>query len=254
MGKEEDDDDVSSVDMSEHEEAEEEDEEAANDLSNADIVTKYRTAGDIANRVLLQLVPKILPGATAVSLCCEGDKLVEEATAKVYNQKKGGKKVEKGTAFPTCISVNHCVGHYSPLTSEDKVVLAEGDVVKIDLGVHVDGYIAVVAHTTVCSAASSSATGPTPATGRKADVMQAAWHAAELAQRMFKEGASNVEITEMIAKVFVFSIHRTHFSHMSHPTFFPISHMFILFFKGGRRVQVRPHRRRPLTPDEEARD
>lgn len=202
MGKkEEDDDDVSSVDIDDDEEEEEEDEEAANDLSNADIVTKYRTAGDIANRVLLQLVKKIVPGATAVSLCTEGDKLVEEATAKVYNQKKGGKKVEKGSAFPTCISVNNCVGHYSPLTSEDKVVLAEGDLVKIDLGVHVDGYIAVVAHTTVCSAASSSEAGPEPATGRKADVMQAAWHAAELAQRMFKEGTTNTEITEMIAKV-----------------------------------------------------
>ena len=239
MGKEEDDDDVSSVDMSEHEEAEEEDEEAANDLSNADIVTKYRTAGDIANRVLLQLVPKILPGATAVSLCCEGDKLVEEATAKVYNQKKGGKKVEKGTAFPTCISVNHCVGHYSPLTSEDKVVLAEGDVVKIDLGVHVDGYIAVVAHTTVCSAASSSATGPTPATGRKADVMQAAWHAAELAQRMFKEGASNVEITEMIAKV-CFLRPPTHFSHMSHPTTAHISHFILVFQRWPTRTSASP--------------
>ena len=52
-----------------------------------------------------------------------------------------------GIAFPTCISPNHCVGHYSPLVSEDTVEIKEGDIVKIDLGVHVDGYIAVVAHT-----------------------------------------------------------------------------------------------------------
>lgn len=39
------------------------------------------------------------------------------------------------------------MGHYSPLVSEDDVVIKEGDIVKIDMGVHVDGYIAVVAHT-----------------------------------------------------------------------------------------------------------
>ena len=31
--------------------------------------------------------------------------------------------------------------------SEDTVEIMEGDIVKIDMGVHVDGYIAVVAHT-----------------------------------------------------------------------------------------------------------
>eukprot|EP00967_Tisochrysis_lutea_P124870 scaffold209304_cov32-Tisochrysis_lutea.AAC.5 len=166
-----------------------------NDLSNADIVTKYRCAGDIANAVLAALIEMIKPGVKAVELCAKGDALVEEATAKVYNTKKGGKKIDKGSAFPTCISVNNCCGHYSPLTSEDDVVLAEGDIVKIDLGVHVDGYIGVVAHTHHCSAETK------PATGRAADVMMAAWTATELAHRMFKEGAKNTEITDMISKV-----------------------------------------------------
>mmetsp|Transcript_37138 Transcript_37138/g.116234 ORF Transcript_37138/g.116234 Transcript_37138/m.116234 type:complete len:405 (+) Transcript_37138:606-1820(+) len=199
MPREEDDDDVSSVDIdgSEDEETKEEDEEAMNDLSNADIVTKYRCAGDIANSVLTAIIEAIKPGVKAVELCKQGDDLVEEATSKVYNVKKGGKKVEKGSAFPTCISVNHCCGHYSPLTSEDDVTLVEGDVVKIDLGVHVDGYIGVVAHTHVCTAAAEAL----PVTGKKADAMMAAWTASELAHRMFKEGCKNTEVTDMIAKV-----------------------------------------------------
>mmetsp|Transcript_38829 Transcript_38829/g.85337 ORF Transcript_38829/g.85337 Transcript_38829/m.85337 type:complete len:405 (-) Transcript_38829:90-1304(-) len=193
--KEEDEEsDVSSVEVDEEEEEEELDEEAANDLSNSDIVTKYRCAGDIANRVLGELIKAMEPGKKAVDLCTLGDKLIADATDKVYNQKKKGKKIEKGSAFPTCVSVNNCVGHYSPLTSEDKVVLAEGDVVKVDLGVHVDGYIAVLAHSAVVGGAEA-------VEGRKADVMMAAWTAAELAQRMFKEGATNAEITAMIAKV-----------------------------------------------------
>lgn len=163
----EEEDDVSSVD-GDDESKEEVDEEAMNDLSNADIVTKYRCAGDIANAVLAELILAIKPGVKAVELCIKGDALVEDATSKVYTAKKAGKGVEKGSAFPTCISVNNCCGHYSPLSSEDDVTLAEGDVVKIDLGVQVDGYIGVVAHTLICSA------GEAPATGRKADVMLAA--------------------------------------------------------------------------------
>lgn len=64
--------------------------------------------------------------------------------------------MEKGIAFPTCISINDVCGHYSPLISDanDKEaeagLLKEGDVVKIDLGVHIDGYISLVGHTVVC--------------------------------------------------------------------------------------------------------
>jgi len=193
--KEDEDDDVSSVEVDDEEE-DEEDEEASNDLSNADIVTKYRTAGDICNKVLVEVCAACVPGAKAVDLCNKGDGLVQEAVDKIYNQKKGGKKVEKGTAFPTCISVNNCVGHYSPLLSEDKVVLAEGDLVKVDLGVHVDGYCAVVAHTLLCAADAGSGI-----TGRKADVVMAAWTAAECAQRMLKDGCSNNDVTKVISQV-----------------------------------------------------
>jgi len=188
---EEDDDDISDIVS---DEAEEENEEESNDLNKADIVTKYRTAGTIANEVVAAVAAAVKPGIKAVELCALGDNMVDEAVSKIYNKKPKGdeKKIEKGSAFPTCISVNNCVGHYSPLVSEDKVVLEEGDIVKIDLGVHVDGYIAVVAHTVMCGAVAEP---------RKADVVQAAWEAAELAQRMFKDGATNEEITTMISKV-----------------------------------------------------
>lgn len=192
--EEEDDDDVSDI---VDDEPEEEDEEALNDLANADVVTKYRTAGDIANKVLALVCAEVKPGKLAVDICKVGDAAVEEAVSKIYNNKKEGKKIEKGMAFPTCISVNNIVGHYSPLTSENKVTLAEGDLVKVDLGVHVDGYVAVAAHTLLCTAAAE----PETLTGRKADVMLAGWTAAELAQRMLKDGAKNSEITKMFNDV-----------------------------------------------------
>lgn len=42
------------------------------------------------------------------------------------------KKIERGVAFPTCISVNNIVGHFSPLGS-DESVLEENDVVKMSV-------------------------------------------------------------------------------------------------------------------------
>lgn len=65
--------------------------------------------------------------------------------------------IEKGVAFPTCVSVNECVCHNSPLISEAQEDIKEGDIVKVDLGVHIDGYIAVVAHTVVAGACHSYA-------------------------------------------------------------------------------------------------
>jgi len=70
----------------------------------------------------------------------------------------------------------------------------EGDIVKVDLGVHIDGFIALVAHTTI-------ATTTTPVTGRKADVICAANFAAEIAHRLIKPGKKNTDVTEAIKKI-----------------------------------------------------
>lgn len=40
------------------------------------------------------------------------------------------RKIERGVAFPTCISVNNTVCHFSPLASDD-AVLEENDIVKM---------------------------------------------------------------------------------------------------------------------------
>jgi len=105
--------------------------------------------------------------------------------------------VEKGVAFPTSLSVNNCAGHNSPL-KDDKALLAEGDLVKIDLGVHVEGYVSVVGHSCV---ARSLATRSQQSTGKLADVVCAAHFAAEAALKTIKPGAKNTEVTEVIQKV-----------------------------------------------------
>jgi methionyl aminopeptidase len=137
-----------------------------------------------------------VPGAKVCDLCGLGDKTIEAESAKFYNKKdKDGNKVEKGVAFPTCVSVNNQVCHNSP-TDDSSVVLEEGQAVKIDLGAHVDGYIAVVANTVVLQGDMNS-----PVTGQQADVMQAAFTAGEVAVRKLRPGTSTMDIAACIAKV-----------------------------------------------------
>jgi len=161
------------------------------DTSNQEVITKYKAASDIANRALAEVVKETAPGKLIVDLCNLGDKLINDQLNTIYN--KG--KIEKGVAFPTSLSVNNCAGHYSPLAG-DTATIAEGDVVKVDLGVHIDGFISVAAHTFIAGA------DPTvPVTGRKADVICAAHYAAECAHRLIKPGKKNTEVTEVIGKV-----------------------------------------------------
>ncbi|KAK8458027.1 hypothetical protein SEVIR_3G285100v4 [Setaria viridis] len=65
--------------------------------------------------------------------------------------------------------------------------------VKIDMGCHIDGFIAVVAHTHVITNG--------PVTGRAADVLAAANTAAEVAMRLVRPGKKNKDVTEAIQKV-----------------------------------------------------
>jgi methionine aminopeptidase len=69
-------------------------------------------------------------------------------------------------------------------------------VVKIQLGAQIDGFASISAETIVIGA-----TLENPVTGRRADVLKAAWHAAELAMRTIKVGNRNWAVTEVVNRV-----------------------------------------------------
>lgn len=158
------------------------------------VVTKYKMAAEIVNDTLRKIIARCEAGDAMVQELCEfGDKLLSEETAKVFKKEKD---MKKGIAFPTCISVNNCICHFSPLKSEPDLEIKPGDVVKIDLGAHIDGFSAVVAHTLVIGASKDNKVD-----GRKADVVLAAHHAAEAALRLVKPGNENFRVTDGIQKV-----------------------------------------------------
>ena len=106
--------------------------------------------------------------ADIYTICQDVDAFMNEELRKVFNNKKS-KKLERGIAFPTCISTNNICGHFSPL-QEDSYKLQDGDVAKIDLGCHLDGFVAQAAHTIVVSANPTS-----KVTGKKANTVVAAY-------------------------------------------------------------------------------
>ncbi|WWD00502.1 DNA-binding protein, 42 kDa [Kwoniella sp. B9012] len=159
---------------------------------NNDTLTKYTTAGQALGEVLKKFIPSITAGKKVLDLCVEGDKLVNDTVAPLWNKAKNGIKVGKGSAFPTSISVNNVVSHVSPLPSDPEVVLKDGDVVKVMLGIQLDGYAVTHAETVVLS---------TKAEGLSADVVKAAYDAAQAAMRTIKVGNKNWDVTEVVEKV-----------------------------------------------------
>ncbi|THH12301.1 hypothetical protein EW146_g7749 [Bondarzewia mesenterica] len=186
-------------------------------------ITKYKTAADIVHNVMKKLVEKSIEGAKVFDLCVEGDKLIEEGTGAVYNKSVKGVKVSKAPHSRDRLTT--VSSHFSPLAcvifvdssrarmftdsfssilpamrphSSDPLssqVLAKGDVVKLHIGAHIDGFAAISAETLVVGASESD-----PVTGRRADVIKAAWHAAEIAMRLIKVGNKNWAVTEAVGK------------------------------------------------------
>lgn len=77
------------------------------------------------------------------------------------------------------------------------MALKAGDVVKIALGAHIDGFAGILADTIVIP----EKEGLEEITGRKADVLMAAWLASEAAIRLVKPGHKNFAVTDAVSTI-----------------------------------------------------
>ncbi len=96
-----------------------------------EILEKYLKAGKILSEVRSEAVKKVIKGATLLSVAESSENMIRE---------KGGEP-----AFPVNISRNDEAAHSTP-SLDDKAVFGK-DMVKLDIGVHIDGYIADTAVT-----------------------------------------------------------------------------------------------------------
>jgi methionine aminopeptidase len=85
------------------------------------VCTKYQEAAKIVNLALQGLVQQCVPGAKVIDLCEFGHSILNASAAKLYTKKSNGAVMDRGVAFPVCISVNDVVCNDSPLLSEERV-------------------------------------------------------------------------------------------------------------------------------------
>lgn len=175
--------------------ATEQEEEEEKDCTDSDTCAKYKTVARIVNDCLAALLKELQPGKRVSELCDLGDSSVSRALQPLYSKGKGEDRVLKGLAFPTCISVNEVVCHNSPADEATDHILVEGDVVRIDIGGHIDGYSVVTAHTAVVQSE------PQKISGKQADVIAAAQACIAVAVRSLRPGVKNQAITALWEKV-----------------------------------------------------
>jgi len=92
----------------------------------------YLRAGLIASKVKEEVRSRVKVGASILEICEFVERRIREL---------GGEP-----AFPCNVGVNHIAAHYTSPPGDPKTI-PDGALVKVDLGVHVDGYIADTAFT-----------------------------------------------------------------------------------------------------------
>ena len=99
---------------------------------DSETLEKYKKAGKIGSKIKEEVLERIKPGMKILELAEFIEKRILEL---------GGKP-----AFPVNIGINDITAHYTP-KFDDATVIKLGDLVKIDQGIHVDGWVADMAYT-----------------------------------------------------------------------------------------------------------
>jgi methionyl aminopeptidase len=99
-----------------------------------DELEKFRRAGKIAAEVRETMRKTVREGMKIIDVCEQTEGLI---------RKLGGKP-----AFPCNVSINEIAAHYTSPPKDEKTI-PKNSIVKVDVGTHVDGYVADTA-VTVC--------------------------------------------------------------------------------------------------------
>ncbi|KAK1771138.1 peptidase M24, structural domain-containing protein [Phialemonium atrogriseum] len=108
------------------------------DNINSDFLTDYRNAAEAHRHVRQWAQKSIKPGQTLTDIA---NGIEDSVRALVGHQGLDeGDAMVAGMGFPTGLSINHCAAHFTP-NAGNKMVLQQDDVMKVDIGVHVNGRI-----------------------------------------------------------------------------------------------------------------
>ncbi len=135
----------------------------------------FKKAGDIHKKVVKFIKPKIKVGTKLLEICESTENKLIELGAEI--------------GFPTNVCINEVAAHYTS-PPNDESVIKEGDVVKIDIGVSVEGYVADGAFTVSFNQDPSTA-----------NLVTAVETAVLKGLSIIKPGVKTVEVGKVTAKI-----------------------------------------------------
>lgn len=108
-------------------------------LEDAAVLADYRKAAEVHRQVRRWVQDSVKPGQELTDIAVG----IEDGVRTLLGNDglETGANLRSGLAFPTGLSVNNCVAHYTPNPGREDIVLRNHDVMKVDFGVHVDGWI-----------------------------------------------------------------------------------------------------------------
>ena len=103
-----------------------------------DFLKEYRQAAEVHRQVRQYAQKNIKPGQTLTEIA-EG---IEDSVRALTGHPglEEGDCLQGGMGFPCGLSINNCAAHYTP-NAGNKLVLQQGDVMKVDFGSHINGRI-----------------------------------------------------------------------------------------------------------------
>ncbi|KAI0012663.1 methionine aminopeptidase 2-like protein [Xylariaceae sp. FL0662B] len=108
------------------------------DNINSDFLTDYRHAAETHRQVRQWAQKNIKPGQTLTEIANGIEDSIRRLVG--HDGLTEGDAIVAGVGFPTGLNLDHIAAHYTP-NAGNKTVLQQGNVMKVDIGVHVKGKI-----------------------------------------------------------------------------------------------------------------
>ncbi|KAK1720164.1 peptidase M24, structural domain-containing protein [Colletotrichum acutatum] len=109
-------------------------------LEDPSLLNDYRKAAEVHRQVRQWVQDTVKPGKQTLLEIATG---IEDGVRSLLGNQGlvAGDALKAGMGFPTGLCLNHEVAHYTPNPGQKDVVLKYEDVMKVDFGVHVNGWI-----------------------------------------------------------------------------------------------------------------
>lgn len=108
-------------------------------LEDPSFLEPYRKAAEIHRQVRRYTQETVRPGQTLTEIALG----IEDGVRALLDNPglEKGSCLISGMGFPTGLALNNCVAHYTPNAGQKEIVLQASDVMKVDFGVHINGWI-----------------------------------------------------------------------------------------------------------------